>query len=91
MSISFGSGGASGMGASSSSSDACAMAQSTGSSGAGSSSMCLEKSSSRAWSGPRLVLVAQVRAVQLLKLRKTATSQGCKYDVLCGGMKHSTM
>ena len=29
--------------------------------------------------------------MQLLKLRKTATSQGCKYDVLCGGMKHSTM
>ena len=29
--------------------------------------------------------------MQLLKLRKTATSQGCKYDVLRGGMKHSTM
>ena len=28
--------------------------------------------------------------MQLLKLRKTATSQGCKYDVLRGGMKHST-
>ena len=28
--------------------------------------------------------------MQLLKLRKTATSQGCKYDVLCGGRKHST-
>ena len=28
--------------------------------------------------------------MQLLKLRKTATSQGCRYDVLCGGRKHST-
>ena len=28
--------------------------------------------------------------MQLLKLRKTATSHGCKYDVLCGGRKHST-
>ena len=28
--------------------------------------------------------------LQLLKLRKTATSQGCKYDVRRGGMKHST-
>ena len=28
--------------------------------------------------------------MQLLKLRKTATSQGCKYEVLRGGMKHST-
>ena len=28
--------------------------------------------------------------MQLLKLRKTATSQGCKYDVLRGGRKHST-
>ena len=28
--------------------------------------------------------------IQLLKLRKTATSHGCKYEVLCGGMKHST-
>ena len=28
--------------------------------------------------------------MQLLNLRKTATSQGCKYDVLRGGMKHST-
>ena len=28
--------------------------------------------------------------MQLLKLRKTATSQGCKYVVLCGGMKHNT-
>ena len=27
---------------------------------------------------------------RLLKLRKTARSQGCKWDVLCGGMKHST-
>ena len=45
-----GSGGASGMGASSSSSGASAMAQSTGSSGPGSGSMCLQKSSSRAWS-----------------------------------------
>ena len=57
MSISYGSGaaGASGMGAPSSSSDAyvtaqSTTAQSTGSSGAGSSSMCLEKSSSWAWS-----------------------------------------
>ena len=25
-----------------------------------------------------------------LKLRKTATSQGCRYDALRGGMKHST-
>ena len=25
-----------------------------------------------------------------LKLRKTATSQDCKYDVLRGGRKHST-
>ena len=29
--------------------------------------------------------------MQFLKLRKTATSQGCKYDVLRGGRKHSTM
>ena len=50
MSISSGSGGASDMGASSSSSDASAMAHSTGSSGGGSGSMCLEKSSSWAWS-----------------------------------------
>ena len=50
MPISCGSSGTSGMGASSSSSDASAMAHSTRSSGAGSSSMCLEKSSSRAWS-----------------------------------------
>ena len=28
--------------------------------------------------------------MQLLKLRKTATSQGYKHGVLCGGMKHST-
>ena len=28
--------------------------------------------------------------MQLLKLRKTATSQGCRYDVLRGWMKHST-
>ena len=28
--------------------------------------------------------------MQLLKLRKTATSQGCKYDVLRAGKKHST-
>ena len=28
--------------------------------------------------------------MQLLKLRKTATSQGCKYEVLRGGMNHST-
>ena len=29
--------------------------------------------------------------MQLLKLRKTATSQGCKYDVLRGGRNASTM
>ena len=28
--------------------------------------------------------------MQLLKLQKTATSQGCKYEFLCGGMKHTT-
>ena len=28
--------------------------------------------------------------MQLLRLRKTATSPGCKYDVLRGGRKHST-
>ena len=28
--------------------------------------------------------------MQLLKLRKTATSHGCKYEVLRGGRKHST-
>ena len=34
--------------------------------------------------------VALARAwMQLLKLRKTATSQGCRYDVLRGGRKHS--
>ena len=47
MSISSGSSGVSRVGASSLSSDASALAHSTGSSGAG--SMCLEKSSSRAW------------------------------------------
>ena len=28
--------------------------------------------------------------MQLSKLRETARSHCCKYDVLCGGMKHST-
>ena len=28
--------------------------------------------------------------MQRLKLRKTATSQSCKHEVLCGGMKHTT-
>ena len=38
-----------------------------------------------------LARVALARArMQLLQLRKTATSQGCKYDVLRGGRKHST-
>ena len=32
------------------------------------------------------VVLACVR-MQLLKLRKMATSQGCKYDVQCSGMK----
>ena len=49
-------------------------------------------------SAPRLVFVAAaldgvrrpVGRRLLLKLRRTATSQGCKYDVLRGGMKLST-
>ena len=54
MPITSGSSGASGLGASSSSSDASAMAQSTRSSGAGSGSVCLEESSSWAWSAAAL-------------------------------------
>ena len=38
----------------------------------------------------RHALFMTTSSKELLKLRNTATSHGCKNDVLCGGMKHST-
>ena len=52
--------------------------------------LVITMSSNERWRTERASVVAACVWMRLLKLRKAATAQGCKFDVLRGGMNQST-